>query len=321
MQSVCRTSLRIWGNPGETITVRIDVRDSYDLQDKKLSFDWHTVYPNQRNVRIEPDEVPGVWKIKATHDPNLPKGRIPVMLVARNGGRVPSNPAFVNFYWPERNEKSDWPHGNYQQQGPKRVYDVTQNQRPRVDIKLDGDSVWCRPGDIVRIPIRATDPEGFPVAIFRRPEEVGTVHGNEFVHKAPASNSPRVSTVHLIYSDGTGGYASTRFKIFVDSRVPLLPDGWRATTIGVPRQAGAVSFEEDTFRIAGVAGQGGRKSDDVGMFAYRPVSSDVDLICEIREFQICAAPDIEPRGRTGDPQRILRASERRRGDYSWANAS
>lgn len=288
IQTTCRTSVRIWARRGETITARVDVRDSYDLQGRKLSFSWNRVYPNQRNVRIQPDHQPGLWRITATYDSRLPKGRIPIMLVARNGAPVPSNPAFVNFYWPAPGEPSDWPHILRRPRGakPRRrtvASDVTQNRRPRPRIGIDGDAVWTHPAERVTFPVHAEDPEGYPVAVYRRRGEVGVLRDGQFVLDVPPDAASRVYPVHLIFSDGTGGYGGTQLKIVACPRLPVLPDEWQATTLGIPRQAGTVRFENDTFHFTGVTGQDRSKLPG-GIFAYRKASGDLDLLCQVESL-------------------------------------
>lgn len=284
VQSVCKTGIRIWGQPGETITARIDVRDSYDLQNRDLTYEWHAVYPNHQNVKITEDDEDGVWRITVAHDEKLPKGRIPVMLVARNGSLIPSNPAFVNFYWPEPDERSDWGRmGPRGAQAQEKVYEVTKNKRPIVDPGMAGDTIWARPGDTIRMSLKTEDPEGYPVTIYRRPGEAGVIQDGQFSFDVPANDAGGVRPVHLIFSDGTGGYTGKRVKVIVSQESPELPDGWHATTIGTPSQAGTVEFTDETFHLTGVAGSSGGRSPD-GMFAYRKVSGDIDWVCRVEDL-------------------------------------
>jgi len=288
VQAVSKTNIRIWGRPGETIIARVDVRDSYDLEGRELSYAWHPVYPNQRNVSVDRDDEPGIWRIRVAYDPKLPKGRIPVMLVASNGCPVPSNPAFVNFYWPEPDERSDWSHhdrpsGKQAKTEHGKVYEVTKNKRPIVDLGAEDGTIWARPGDVVRFPVEAEDPEGSPVVIYRRNGEVGKIHDDEFVYDVPSADAGSAHAVHLIFSDGTAGYTGRRVKLLVSPDPPALPEGWRATTIGTPSQTGTVRFDGGVFHLTGVAGHGSTQSR-TGMCAYRHASEDFDLMCRIDSF-------------------------------------
>ncbi len=288
VQAVSKTNIRIWGKPGETIIARIDVRDSFDLAGRELSYAWYPIYPNQRNVRIDKDGEPGVWKITVAHDPKLPKGRIPVMLVARNGSPLSSNPAFVNFYWPDPDERSDWSHhdrpsGKQAMMEHGKVYEVTKNKRPIVNLDTEDDTIWARPGETIRFPVEAKDPEGFSVILYRRNGEVGKIHGNEFVYDVPSDAAGSAHAVHLIFSDGTAGYTGRRVKLLVSPDPPALPDGWRATTIGTPSRTGTVRGDKGVFHMTSVAGHSDNRSRN-GMTAYRHASADFDLVCRIDSF-------------------------------------
>lgn len=288
--SVNKTIIRIWGQPGETIAARIDVRESYDLQGQPLSYAWHQVYPSQRNVRVQKDDEPGVWRVTVAHEPKLPKGRIPVMMVARNGSAIPSNPVFVNFFWPDPGDLSDWRHTDPKRGKPKvrdqgTVSKVTRNKRPVADLGLRGDTVWTGQGSTVRFPLRASDPEGHPITIYRRSGEVGAIRDGEFVLDVPDDDPGKAHAAHFIFSDGTGGYTGTRVKVLVNPNPPVLPQGWLATTIGIPSLTGTVEFNKGVVRLGGAKGWG--PTD--GMFVYRDAAGDVDLVCRVDDFPIDAS--------------------------------
>jgi hypothetical protein len=293
IKSLNKTILRVWGNPGETLHVHIDARESYDLQDRPLTYECRAVYPHQRNVSIEPLAERGVYRISVRHDPKLPKGRIPVVLVARNGTQVPSNPVFVNFYWPEENELDDYSHGNRDRRSkekpdePKklRTYDVMRNLRPAFETGLPHDTICARPGETVSFAVRATDPEGFPVAFYRWSGEVGHLRGDRFTFDVPKDDPGRMYPVHLICSDGTGAYTGRLIKILVSAQANTLPEGWSATACGELEAAGSVQHNGGEFRFSGVGAQV-RGRENAGRFAFRKVSGDFDMMCRVREVRI-----------------------------------
>jgi hypothetical protein len=271
----------LWGLPGEKLIARIDVRDSYDLQGRELTYSWQSLYPNQKNVHIEEDE-PGVWRIAVQHDPNLPKGRIPVMLVARNDATLPSNPAFVNFYWPEPGEQSDWPHMG-QGRGHRGAHEVTRNQRPVIDPGMESDCVWVTPGQTVKIPLKASDPEGFPIQVYRRPGETGSIQDRQFLIETATDDVGSVRPIHLIFSDGTGGYTGRRVKVVVNPDPPVLPKGWHATPLGLPDRPGTSRLTNDVIELTGPM-MDAHVRPQPGMFTYTRLQGDIDLTCRVDRF-------------------------------------
>jgi len=292
IKSVNKTIVRLWGNPGETLRVRIDARESYDLQDRPLGFECRAVYPNQGNVSIEQQGEPGVYRISVRHDPKLPKGRIPVVLVARNGAPVPSNPVFVNFYWPEENELDDYRHWNRDRrpkgkpdEPTKKMYEVMRNLRPVVDAGPAHDTVAARPGETVSFRIAAKDPEGFPVVVYRWPGEVGQLRGDTFTFNVSKDDPGRMYPVHLICSDGTGAYRGRLIKILVSPEANALPDGWSATAVGELETAGRVQHAAGEFRFTGVGPQV-RGRENAGVFAFRRAPGDFDMTCRVHEIRL-----------------------------------
>ena len=156
LKSVNATLIRIWGNEGETLEARVDLGASYDLLDRPLEFHAHRLYPLQSNVRIQAENAKGVYRITAAHDPAIPKGRLPVLLFATCGAPIPSNPVFVNFYWPGPGELADYPHGDRDDESEDRdpatsrtlqsgspALRVNCNDRPVVETGLRHDTVVC----------------------------------------------------------------------------------------------------------------------------------------------------------------------------------
>ena len=293
VQSANKTLIRIWGRAGETVTAYVDATDSYDLQGLPLEYECRTVYPNQKNVSIMGMGKPGMFEITVTHDPDLPKGRIPVLIVARNGRGLPGNPTFVNFYWPQENERSNWLHYNSrslpEEERKKfeqtKIYPVTDNLRPVPQMGLADDTVQARPGDTVRFPVRADDPEGYPVTAYRRPGEVGRIAGGEFSFTVPEDDPGRVHPVHLTYSDGTGGYTGRLIKILVTDAPYALPAGWSATTLGLPRRAGKIQHAGGEFEIVAAGGNFHRGRSE-GLMAYRRIEGDFDVVCRLDELSV-----------------------------------
>lgn len=296
IKSANKTLVRIWGRPGETITARISLRESYDLEGRKLTYACHGVYPNQRNVAIEKDNEPGVFRIRVEHDPKLPKGRIPVVLFAGNGAGLPSNPVFVNFYWPEENELDDYPHepDELSKEKPDELKklnrpEVTQNLRPLLGADLPCDTAFGRPGETVRFRLDARDPEGFPVIFYRWPGEVGRLLGDQFSFTVPKDDPGRVYPIHVVCSDGTGGYTGRLFKLLVSNEPHEVPQGWLVTAIGQPEAAGTVKHAGGEFRFAG-AGPAARGRDSAGTMAFQKASGDVDLVCRVDDIRVEGRP-------------------------------
>ena len=222
VKCVSLTNVRFWGEKDETLEVRINLNQSYDLQNKELRFKCLALYPNQKNVSIR-EETSGIFLIRVKHDPKLPKGRIPVICTAYNDLTVPSNPVFINFYWPSEDEVDDYfpmkglskdARLKIKKLGLKRL-PVTVNLRPIVDVGFTGDTLHCLPGQNVSIDLKAHDPEGFPVTVFRRAGQIGTIEQNRFTARIPSTDQDKIYRVHFIFSDGTGGYTGKQIKLLV----------------------------------------------------------------------------------------------------------
>ncbi|MCP4451711.1 MAG: hypothetical protein GY809_09635 [Planctomycetes bacterium] len=289
IKSVSLTQMRFWGEADETLEVRINLNGSYDLQDKTLIYTCQPLYPSQKNVSIT-EEKSGVFLIRVKHDPTLPKGRIPVICTARNGGAVPSNPVFINFYWPGEKEADDYfdarglsKEGRLQVEarGLKRL-PVTVNRRPVVDFGFSGDAVKCAPGQTVSFDLKARDPEGFPVTVFRRSGQIGSIEQGRFTATIPAKDRDKIYRLHFIFSDGTGGYTGKQVKLLVAQERDSLPEGWSVTTLGPVQRAVKVSRVGRTFGF-GKQPLDGQVKQMQGTFAFQPVSEAADLICRISE--------------------------------------
>ncbi|NQV36217.1 MAG: chitobiase/beta-hexosaminidase C-terminal domain-containing protein, partial [Phycisphaeraceae bacterium] len=287
VKNISLTNMRFWGDKDDTLSVRIDLNKSYDLQHKKLSFKCQTLYPNQKNVSIT-QEASGVFLIRVQHDPALPKGRIPIICTAHNGLAVSSNPVFINFYWPGENELDDYfakgevPKDvrlRIEAKGLKRL-PVTVNLRPVVDFGFTGDAVRCRPGQTVSIDLKARDPEGFPVTVFRRFGEIGTVENGRFTATIPSRDQDKIYRVHFIFSDGTGGYTGKQIKLLVSRDNDTVSKDWTVTTLGPVQRAVTVNHSGRTFTFGKQPMDRQAKSMQ-GTLVCQPVSGVADLICRI----------------------------------------
>jgi hypothetical protein len=162
-------------------------------------------------VKIAKGSEKGTFRITATHDPKLPKGRIPVIFYVTNGAELPSNPVFLNFYWPEAGEtQSDYPHepASYTSLIPKNLR-INDNKRPVVIFEPEPDSsgnIKCKAGTKLTLKIKTTDPEGYPTTVYRWPGEPGKLSKNVLTWDIPSDSKKAVYPFHFVISDGTGGF-------------------------------------------------------------------------------------------------------------------
>ncbi len=280
IHSANKTLVRVWGNAGETITLRVDASGSYDLQGLPLSFEWQTVYPEQKNLTVV-HEGGTVWRLSATHDATLPKGRLPFALFAKTTAGT-SGPAFVNFYWAEAGQYESPP---YVEAGtPVSTSEVQKNKRPVFTTSLGRDYVNVVPNATASFDLSCSDPEGFPVRFYRWLGEVGTLAGTRFTFTAPASDPGLVHPVHLVCSDGTGGYGSLLLRIAVTPAEGPLPAPWKSTVYGLPEAAGGVSHVSDVFEIVGNGPDVG--SSDHGRIVFQDATGDVELTARVVDFRV-----------------------------------
>lgn len=287
VKCISLTNMRFWGGKDETLEVRIDLNPSYDLQKRPLCFKCQALYPNQKNVTIL-EEEPGVYLIRVKHDPKLPKGRIPVICTASNGLPLPSNPVFINFYWPDEKEVDDYfPTRGLSEDVRRKINalglrrtPVTVNLRPIPDLGFVGDAIPCHPGQTVSIDLKAQDPEGFPVSVFGWAGQIGAIKEGRYTAKVPLDSKEKIYRVHFIFSDGTGAYAGRQLKLLVSKQKDTLPEGWAVTAIGNVQRAVNVSHEGSTLTF----GKQPLESRNVpleGTFVFQPVSKAADLMCQI----------------------------------------
>jgi PKD repeat protein len=172
-----KTAALIKQKKGEDISLRVSTADCYDLSGLPLSFQWKVLYGHQ-NIEIKQvgeDE----YDIHVPYDKKLPRGRTALALFPHNG-KSGANPAIITIY-------RDFGHDN---------------KRPSISGLEDQGAL---PGEDVRIPLRAVDPEGFPVQVSQWGGQVGKIEGSDFVWKVPPGQPAGRERVTVIASDNTSG--------------------------------------------------------------------------------------------------------------------
>lgn len=218
LKSVNKTIIRVWGKEGETLEINLDLRKSINLSEGPLNYYAHVLYLNQRNVKITRGPQKGTFRIAVKHDPKLPKGRIPVLFFVRNEGELPSNPVFLNFYWPDKNEtQADYPHepASYTSLIPLNLR-INDNRRPKISFEPAADNagnLFCAPGMRLTLHIKAADPEGYSTTIYRWPGEPGKLAKDVFTWDIPSDSKKTVYPLHFIISDGTGGFTGKLIQV------------------------------------------------------------------------------------------------------------
>ncbi len=294
------TQARVWGQPGETLTVHLNLSNSYDLNDQPLTYTCHALYPNQSNVTVHELES-GKFNVVVRHDPDLPKGRIPVICLARNNGAIPGNPVFLNFYWPQVNERPDFFHFN-ERDLPEDVktqiarlnwqsYPVNNNLRPMPGPGFPRHPLQCKPGDTVSFSLAAEDPDGFPVTVYRRTGEPGQIQDNRFSMQIPEDHAEAVEKLHLVFSDGTGGFTGREVKLLITKATNSLPENWHLTTIGTPPSIASINFDHDQCRMSGRTAQSQQRGLN-GTWVYREVEGNTDIFCALTDAEQETTADI-----------------------------
>jgi len=194
--------------PDQDVDVTVATSACYDLQGLPVTTRWKLLYGNKQTT-IEPDaEDSTTVHIHVPSDDALPEGRTAIALIANNG-RFDSNPAILTIY----RKKSDLPpngagYGDYKFPG------TFTNLRP---ILLDAQDQSVRPGKELSLSLRAIDPEGFPVAFYKRAGEVGVIDGDRLTWRCPRHEPSGARTVTIITSDGTSGdsYGGKQITVYV----------------------------------------------------------------------------------------------------------
>ncbi len=211
-----KTNIQMYGTAGpqsgytaETISLRVDVGSSYDLLGRPLTYDLKALYPSIDNVQIV-REAGTIYRITATYHPKYVKKRIPVILNVNNGV-WDSNPAVINFYWPGAATQFHCP-GYASATNP--ANDVTQNMRPVMSLSTSSPIVVSK-GDTASFTVNCLDPEGFPTHLYQWQGDAASLTGNEIRFETTTATEAKTYPMHIICSDGTGGYNSMTVDIAV----------------------------------------------------------------------------------------------------------
>jgi hypothetical protein len=101
----------------------------------------------------------------------------------------------------------------------------------------------------------------------------------------PSEGSLQAHAVHVVASDGTGGYAGKRIRILTARQLPALPDGWHATVFGLPPRAGTVRWVDSSVMISAFGGTIRGRSRS-GLWVCRPAEESVDLAVRVTGLEI-----------------------------------
>ncbi len=197
---------------GQKVEVRVSTKKSYDLQGLPLKLHWKLLYGN-RATRMEPTEKDGEFLLTIPWDERLPEGRTVLGLFANNG-QLGGNPALLTVY---RKKGKIPPNG-----GGYKDYRFDLGPGNRRPILVNLQDTWVKPGKTLEIPLKAFDPEGFPVRFAKRSEEVGEIHGSSFSWKAPRKEKGGSKTLTILASDGTSGNGYTAKQIKIQLGKPKL---------------------------------------------------------------------------------------------------
>lgn len=196
------TVARVWGQEGESIQLRVDLSNSYDIFGKPLSFTFKPLYPEHQALVSVSQESSSQFLISAHFDRRFPRSRIPVIATASNG-TFEGTPAFINFLWPEAQLGGESQTQSEGSGGPQVL--VNRNKRPVITSHTPAN-LSARVGATVRIPLSCTDPEGFDTTWIRWHKEPGVIENSVYIFPVTAEYAGRSLTLHFICSDGTGGY-------------------------------------------------------------------------------------------------------------------
>ena len=135
------------------------------------------------------------------------------LILVANNGLTDGNPAAINV-WRHKSTTMPDTGGGYTDY----KYDATFANRRPIIVGLQ-DAV-VKPGETVRIPIRAIDPEGFPVTLSKRSGEPGSFDGTDFVWECPRGEIGD-KTVTVMASDTTSGnsYEAQQITLHIGPRI------------------------------------------------------------------------------------------------------
>jgi len=191
VKSANKSTIRVYQKTGQTVRMKVSVNDSYDLDDRELSFKWSSLYENVK-AEVKPTSVTGEYEITLPFDLDLPRGRTTLLLTVNNG-QYDSNPATINIYRDYGNP----------------------NLRPSLTLASTFD---VQAGSTIQIPVTSIDPEGFPTKLYQWAGEVGHISNETFIWHIPLNQPVGSYSVSIITSDGTGSYNSQQITLNVGSR-------------------------------------------------------------------------------------------------------
>jgi hypothetical protein len=205
------TAARVWGKPGEKVSLRINLAASYDLFGQGLTYQAAPLYPEQSSLVEITQESPTQFVISGAYSDRFPRGRIPIIVTARNQSFT-GTPAFVTFFWPNESVTESSLRNFYNPQDPSTH--VNRNQKP-VASSPTSERITALVGETVTIPLSCSDPEGFKTSWSRWAGEPGTIAGNQYQLEVGKELEGRTIPLHFICSDGTGGYNSLERTVVV----------------------------------------------------------------------------------------------------------
>ena len=179
---------------GRTVHIRVTVEDSYDPGRRPFSFKWTVLYGNPK-TKIEREGQSPIFNITVPYNGKLPKGRTAIILTADNG-MCKGNPAVINIYRTKGRE----------------------NRRPTLTGMEDRTLL---PGETVSFDVKAVDPDGFPVVLYRWANEVGRIEGHTFSWTCPSDHPDSDEPVTVIASDQTCGNSYNSEQVFMRVRSTL----------------------------------------------------------------------------------------------------
>jgi hypothetical protein len=228
------------------VKITLSTEDCYDLADRPI--ETHLTLLSG-GLRVTAKRVDGGYEITVPWEDDLPQGRTSIGLFATAGG-VTGNPAVVNVY----RKRGELPGPGL---GPGDYgFKATETNRRPVVLNLVDHAV--APGETVSFEVRAVDPEGFPVRIYRRAGEPGELDGNLFTFHCPSGAKPGPIPVTLIASDSTSGnsYAGKTIRFEVAPKV--------FAAMKADRQVGPAPL------TVNVSAEGSRGAKEYGWDFYAP---------------------------------------------------
>lgn len=180
----------------QDVRFQFSAADSYDIQGRDLTIACIPICGNPKTKVTRVDAT--TFAVEIPFNPDLPRGRTSLLVVANNGIHD-SNPSIINVF-----------HG-----------EGKPNQRPRLEVQ----KVWkILPGEKLQVPVKAEDPEGFPVHLYVRPDAGDKVQlKDNRVTFRPGSDKSGTHGFSILASDRCSGSSqnSRRIEVLVQ---PLIAE-------------------------------------------------------------------------------------------------